>query len=140
MKNWQFILLIFILISCDSTSSYFTFSEDYNNVKVNVELLESGEYKGSSVSDLVLTRNVIGIPKLNALMKEAVRGEIVVQKCINQEGDVTFSKIIKEETTIADQEILIKTLKISRLYKYEKDIDAPAEQCGKFTFKLDVER
>jgi hypothetical protein len=60
--------------------------------------------------------------------------------CVNPRGDVVYTELVRKETTITDKYKIKEALKVAKNYKYEKDIDAPREQCGKFVFKLDIER
>ena len=158
MKNTLLILLLLMLHSCGPTTPSYTKPPiskayyDYNKaentkendeIEINEELLESGICLGSEIDVSgygVYGRRVEKIPNLASLMKGPISGNIILNFCINPEGDVTYSQVILDETTIEDKQLLKSALKISRKYKYEKKINAPEEQCGKFTFSLDVKK
>lgn len=61
-------------------------------------------------------------------------GTIASKVCINKYGIVTYVALIPEETTIKDREILKLFMKAASGYKYEPDLNAPKEQCGKLKF------
>jgi len=56
---------------------------------------------------------------------------MAVKICINRYGNVLTAYIIEEETTVTDRNILKKVLALVKKYKFEKDMTAPKEQCGK---------
>lgn len=72
-------------------------------------------------------------------IKSVVRGsgKAVVKVCINRAGNVTFAEIIQSETTFTDREGLKKFLQAAWTYKFQADLSAPKEQCGKLTFTVD---
>lgn len=65
-------------------------------------------------------------------------GRIVMKVCINRAGDVTYTEILDAETEETDPARLKKVLMAMQGYKYEPDPTAPPEQCGKYTFNLDI--
>ena len=94
----------------------------------------TGEYDGSGngiFKRKVIYRNV-------GALDMSKSGKVVVKTCINKMGYVTYSEILQNESTITDKAILKKTLKAAQGYKYEPDIRAPKEQCGKLTISLDI--
>lgn len=64
-------------------------------------------------------------------------GKIVFKVCINRSGKVTVLEVDDLETTIDDYSTLRRALESMRQYKYEPDLSAPREQCGKFTVSID---
>lgn len=66
-----------------------------------------------------------------------VSGIVVNKVCINREGLVTYVELVGSETTIKDREVLRRYLKAARGYKFQPDISAPVQQCGKLTFIID---
>lgn len=64
-------------------------------------------------------------------------GKIVFKVCISRSGKVSVVQIDELETTIKDVSLLRKALDAMSNYKYEPDITAPKEQCGKFTLNID---
>jgi len=96
-----------------------------------------GEYDDSGRG--IFGRRIIKTPSLGSIMNEKVTGKIVIKMCVNPRGNVIFTDLIRSETTIRDRSLLKKALAVAKNYVYEKDVEAPAEQCGKFTFKLDID-
>ena len=64
-------------------------------------------------------------------------GKIVFKVCISRGGRVSVVQIDELETTIKDVATLRKALDAMSNYKYEPDLTAPREQCGKFTVSID---
>lgn len=96
----------------------------------------TGAYDDSG--DGIFGRRIKTIPNLYPIMSKKVTGKIVVKTCINPRGNVVHTELIRESTSIRDKALLKDALKTARNYTYEKDINAPAEQCGKLTFILDI--
>lgn len=65
-------------------------------------------------------------------------GVIVMKFCVNRKGEVTYVEIDEFETTETDRAKLKQVAKGMYGYKVEPDPKAPAEQCGKYKFKLDI--
>ncbi|MBP6235808.1 MAG: hypothetical protein KA270_13175 [Saprospiraceae bacterium] len=61
-------------------------------------------------------------------------GKVAIKVCINRAGLVTFVELINHETTERNRENLKLYMKAARTYKYQPDLTAPKEQCGKLTF------
>jgi len=49
---------------------------------------------------------------------------------------VTYAKVQEQGTTIYDEELLQDAELLFKRYRFEKDFDAPAKQCGKYSFIL----
>lgn len=69
--------------------------------------------------------------------KNLQTGQVSMMVCINKEGSIHYAAILKSETTIMDKKSLIKYLKAGSGYKFQPDMTAPDEQCGKIKFKID---
>lgn len=97
----------------------------------------TGEYDGSG--DGVFGRQVIyrNLKGVYALGDDLQSGKVVVYICINPAGIATYAEIDEEATTITSAKVLRKYLEAARGYKYEKDLSAPDEQCGKLSFSID---
>ncbi len=67
-----------------------------------------------------------------------VRGQIVVNFCVDPKGNVVYSKLLNEETTIKDKRIIRRAVNLSMKYKYVEKPELKVDQCGKFIFKIDV--
>ncbi|MEY3422501.1 MAG: hypothetical protein RIR48_2818 [Bacteroidota bacterium] len=95
----------------------------------------TGEYDGSG--DGVFGRKII-VRDLSATKAAiSVTGRVVTKICINRAGNVTFVELIPSETTIRDKNALKLYMKAARGYKFQPDLTAPKEQCGKLSFKVD---
>jgi outer membrane biosynthesis protein TonB len=64
-------------------------------------------------------------------------GTVYMRVCINPEGNVTFAEILPA-TTITNKSTLRKFIKAIRGYKYTRKPNAPDEECGKFSYKVDL--
>ncbi len=95
----------------------------------------TGAYDGSG--DGVWGRKII-YRDLSVVAKGInVTGRVVTKVCINRAGIVTLAEINFKETTIKDKETLRKYLQAARTYKFQPDLKAAKEQCGKLSFKVD---
>ena len=95
----------------------------------------TGEYDGSG--DGVFGRKITYRAKRDALKAVNVSGRVVTKVCINRAGLVTYVELIGNETTIRDKATLRLYLKAAREYKFQPDLTAPKEQCGKLKFIVD---
>ncbi|MFZ1523197.1 MAG: hypothetical protein WAT22_00160 [Saprospiraceae bacterium] len=95
----------------------------------------TGEYDGSG--DGVFGRKVTYRDLSATKAAISVSGRVVTKICINRAGNVTFVELIPTETTIRDKNTLKLYLKAARGYKFQPDLSAPKEQCGKLSFKVD---
>lgn len=95
----------------------------------------TGEYDGSG--DGIFGRKVIfrNLPGTKAAI--TVTGRVVTKVCINRAGLVTLAELIGAETTIRDKPTLRLYLKAAKGYKFQPDMTAPKEQCGKLSFRVD---
>jgi len=97
----------------------------------------TGEYDGSGngvFGRQVIYRNLKGLFDLG---EDLQTGRVVIYICISQMGIPTYTEIDDAETTITNSKVLRKYLEAARGYKYEKDLSAPEEQCGKLSFSID---
>ena len=70
-------------------------------------------------------------------MPNSKSGKLVFKICINRRGIVTYVEINELETTIKDYDVLRQGLESMRKYKFEVDLSAPKEQCGKYSYVID---
>lgn len=63
-------------------------------------------------------------------------GTINLYICINKEGEVVYSKYLREESSIKTNLTVRDYIKCSVSYKYQEDEDAPEYQCDKLTFNI----
>jgi outer membrane biosynthesis protein TonB len=95
----------------------------------------TGEYDGSG--DGVFGRKIIFRDLSSTKAAINVSGKVVTKVCINRAGLVTYTELIGDETTVRDKATLKLYLKAARGYKFQPDLTAPKEQCGKLSFKVD---
>jgi outer membrane biosynthesis protein TonB len=95
----------------------------------------TGAYDGSG--DGVFGRKIVYRDKSAAKEATTVSGKVSVKVCINRAGTVTYVELNNAETTIRDKITLKKYLKAAYGYKFQPDLSAPKEQCGKMSFKID---
>ncbi len=98
-------------------------------------LLKDAQYDSSG--DGVFGRKLIY--RDLSMVSKAVNGngKVAIKLCINRAGIVTFVELINHETTERNRENLKLYMKAARTYKYQPDLTAPKEQCGKLTFIVD---
>ena len=94
-----------------------------------------GEYDDSG--DGIFGRKVIYRDPRMIRYVSGKSGRIVFKVCISRGGTVSFLQIDELETTVKDNSVLRNALDAMSSYKYETDITAPREQCGKFTVSID---
>jgi outer membrane biosynthesis protein TonB len=93
-----------------------------------------GEYDGSGngiFGRKVVYRNYSGIPMTQS-------GTIIIKICVNRGGTVTYVELIELGTTIKDRDILTKSLRAAKGYRFQPDQSSPAEECGKLEISLDI--
>ncbi len=95
----------------------------------------SGEYDGSG--DGVFGRKIIYRDVSATKHAINVSGRVVTKICINRAGIVTYVELIGSETNMRDKATLRKYLAAARGYKFQPDLTAPKEQCGKLSFLVD---
>lgn len=66
------------------------------------------------------------------------KGKIAVKICVDRAGDVRYTEILFDDTTETDTKRLKQALTAAKGYKVQADPGAPAEQCGKLIFNLDI--
>lgn len=95
----------------------------------------TGEYDGSG--DGVFGRKII-YRDLSALKKGvSSTGVVAIKVCINRAGSVTFAELLPLETTETNKQNLRLYLKAVMNYKFQADLKAAKEQCGKMKVKVD---
>lgn len=95
----------------------------------------TGEYDGSG--DGVFGRKIVFRDLSATKAAINVSGRVVTKVCINRAGIVTYAELMPAETTVRDKKTLKLYLKAARGYKFQPDLKAPKEQCGKLSFKVD---
>ena len=87
--------------------------------------------------DGVFGRKVI-YRDLSAVKKRInASGVVSIKMCINRDGVVTYTELLQDETTVEHRENLKVYLRAAKGYKFQPDLSAPKEQCGKLKFIVD---
>jgi hypothetical protein len=94
----------------------------------------TGQYDGSG--DGIFGRKVIYRNTSGLDMSKS--GIVSVKTCINRAGRVSYAEVLEDESTITDRNIIKKTMNAAYGYKFQPDLSAPQEQCGKLVFRLDI--
>ncbi len=95
----------------------------------------TGDYDGSG--DGVFGRKVIYRDQSVIKKDITVSGKIAVKVCINRAGIVSYLELLNSETTVRDKTTLRLYLQAAKTYKFQPDLTAPKEQCGKLKFIVD---
>lgn len=95
----------------------------------------TGDYDGTG--DGVFGRKVIFRDVSATKAAVNTSGRVVTKVCINRAGLVTYVELLAAETTVRDKTTLRAYLKAARGYKFQPDLTAPKEQCGKLKFTVD---
>ena len=98
---------------------------------------ETGDKFGTIPGDGIFNRKVIYRADVKKITE--LEGKIAVDLCINRRGLVTYAKPVKEETTIADFDVVRKAVQLTTRYRFERDETAPAKQCGRLTYIFEIE-
>jgi len=61
-------------------------------------------------------------------------GKIAVMICVDRSGTVKYTEILFDETTETDSKRLKQAMKAANGYRFQEDLNAPAEECGKLIF------
>ena len=146
MKSFAIYLCVVGLLSCwsctvtknehnvDKNNSSQNFTENMSVNSSDIENIIEGTSIFDGSGDGVLGRKIIFRAKKNPFFIINETGKVAIKICINKEGLVTYAEILTNETTMKNKENLRMFLKTARNYKYEPDLNAPKEQCGKLKF------
>lgn len=89
-----------------------------------------------SLQDGVFGRTVKYRPNIKGLTKE--KGRIAIKVCVSQEGTIIATKFLANESTLTDADIIARSMRAVRRYKFDVDYSAPKKQWGKLTFVFDI--
>lgn len=144
MKCFNWILVsgvIFFSLSCETTMIAQKTNEEKEIIAVPeisiVNLIDTSRFKEELIDSIFLDRRII-YRDLSAIESlSTISGSIAVKVCINRAGLVTYIELYPDETSITDRQILKSFLKACRGYKFQPDVTAPKEQCGRLLFNID---
>jgi len=87
--------------------------------------------------DGLLTRKVIKRANLSNIIKQT--GKIVVNLCVNRDGQVIFTKADPARSTLKEKGLLRLAELAAEKYRYEKDYTVAETQCGKLSFVVKID-
>jgi len=142
--NWKLeIGVMFIILICETPIKAQTTSKE---VQINasevslVNLIDTGDVltlKEELIDSSLINRRIIYRDLSRIESFSTVSGTIGVKVCINRAGLVTYVELYPYETSITDKKTLKKYLKaVYNGYKFQPDLAAPKEQCGKLLFNI----
>ncbi len=97
---------------------------------------DSGSGGHDFSGDGVLMRDVVKKADFSNLIKNA--GRMVINVCINPNGDVTFAEYNYEDSTIDDAELIELAVDVIKRYRFAKDAYAAKRECGKLSYVFDI--
>ena len=96
-----------------------------------------GKGQGDGEGDGILTRMLLETPNFDGIIKES--GRISINVCVDRNGKVTFVEFNREHSTIRDMDVIKKAVSYAREYLFERDLTAPARECGRVSFTITIE-
>ncbi len=87
--------------------------------------------------DGIITRRIIHREDITKVAK--VNGKVVLNICINRQGEVIYVAYDADKTTITDKEIIKQASYIATRYRFESKYTAPQKEWGKLTFIFKIE-
>lgn len=142
--NYLCLVTILCCYSWSVSKNVYNFDSENNMQKSEEHISDIGsDFEHTSdgagiVDDAVVEmfgRKVIKKDKVKRIINE--NGIVTTKICINKQGIVTYVQLLSNETTIKDRENLRLFLMAARNYKFDQDLTAPKEQCGKLKFIID---
>ena len=97
----------------------------------------NGNYWGDFAGDGLFNRQVISRANVARLAEK--EGKVVINLCVNRNGDVVYTAVDNANSTIVDSSIIAKSEICAGQYIFDKDPTAPEEQCGRLTFVFKIE-
>ena len=85
----------------------------------------------------IITRKIIYREDIKKVAR--VNGKVVLNICINRQGNVEYVAYDQVKTTITDKEIIKQATEIAARYKFEPKYSAPKKECGQLTFIFSIE-
>lgn len=142
MKKTSFLLLClcFVLIyACDTTQSI-QVTDKTSEVNDDMTWGVLDTIDGADITDDsgqgVFGRKIIYRDLSATKVAINFSGTIITKVCINREGIVTYAELLSDGTTIRDKSILKKYVYAARGYKFEPNLSAPSQQCGRLKFGI----
>jgi hypothetical protein len=63
-------------------------------------------------------------------------GKVSFKSCVDQSGNVVYSEVIPQSTTITNKTTISNLMSTSLKYKFEKKTNAPCLECGQLYFEF----
>lgn len=89
-----------------------------------------------NLQDGVFGRTVKYRPNIKSLTKK--KGRIAIKVCVSQEGTIIATKFLEKQSTLTDPELIARSLRAVRRYKFDVDYTAPKKQWGRLTFTFKI--
>lgn len=87
--------------------------------------------------DGIITRKIIYREDITKVAR--TNGKVVLNICINRQGQVEYVAYDESKTTITDKEIIKQASYIAARYRFESKYNAPKKECGQLTFIFRIE-
>lgn len=107
------------------------------SIVTSLDSVDTSTFKGELSEIDVFGRKILYGDLSEAKRATTVSGKVSFKVCINRAGLVTYIELNQTETTIDDKQTLKKWLKGAYNCKFQPDLSAPKEQCGKMSFSVD---
>lgn len=89
-----------------------------------------------NLQDGIFGRTVKYRPNIKSLTKK--KGRIAIKVCVSQEGTIIATKFLEKQSTLTDPELIARSLRAVRRYKFDVDYTAPKKQWGRLTFTFKI--
>lgn len=97
-----------------------------------------GRYWGDFAGDGLFNRKVI--KRANVARLAIEEGRIAIKLCVNQIGEVVFTKFDAVNSSISDPALIARAEDCAAHYVFDEDPTAPRQQCGKLTFIFKIDK
>ena len=131
---------IVLLISCVGSSKLASNNDEMESVDLSPIGKRIDDTLNAPKSDTIFTERKIIYRSMSTtgFSFRTESGKITVNICINRDGIVDFAEIDFTNTTIKNKKVLKDFLLRATEYKYQPQMDAPIQQCGKLKFVLNA--
>lgn len=136
--------VIFLILSCQTSLKAQATNEEKAQIAVSdisivtsLDSVDTSTFKGELSEIDVFGRKILYGDLSQAKSATTVSGKVSFKVCINRAGLVTYIELNQTETTIDDRQTLKKWLNAAYNFKFQPDLSAPKEQCGKMSFSVD---
>ncbi len=135
--------VIFLILSCQTSLKAQATNEEKDQIAVSdisivksINSIDTLTFKEELSESGVFGRKIIFRDLSTIKLSSTISGSIAVKVCVDRRGTVRFVELYLDETSITDKQILKSYLKACFHYKFQPDLAAPKEQCGKLLFNI----